>query len=83
LWHNIEPYPYGDLILNIVTSIVVSPVQLILSVYFIIEVISQFGYDTDYESSYDSYFMKYNLPCFAALVLYDGQNSLQYYYCLR
>ena len=30
-----------------------------------------------------SSWIKFNLPCLAALFLYGGFNSIEYYYCLR
>jgi len=62
---------------------------MILLVYFIVETILQFGYDLEVydlpESSisFASSFVKMNLPCFAALILYEGTDSLEYYFCLR
>jgi len=62
---------------------------MILFVYFIVETILQFGYDfqkyqlSDSSISFSSSFVKMNLPCFAALMLYGGTDSVEYYYCLR
>jgi len=61
---------------------------MILLVYFIVETILQFGYDFQvYDSDslipFASSFVKMNLPCFAALILYGGSDSLEYYFCLK
>ena len=40
-------------------------------------------YELDSVVPYASSFVKFNLPCLAALILYGGPNSVEYYYCLR
>ena len=40
-------------------------------------------YESESIVPYASSFVKFNLPCFAALILYGGPNSVEYYYCLR
>jgi len=39
-WKLIKPYPYGDLIINIMTTLGTLPIQLILSIYFIAEILT-------------------------------------------
>jgi len=62
LWDQIEPYPYGDYILNIVTTVVVSPILANQLIYFIIEMFAQFGYSFSNDET-APYKVKFNLPC--------------------